>query len=403
MTTSSVKSTPAEDTTSPSTSSVTSSEFPSTVPSSESPVTSSEPSTSPFTSSESPSTVSSTSSEATRPTVQSRTLVTSPVTSSVTSSESPSTVTSSESSVTSSEPSTSTPRVRLITGTPDDVKNENSGNSESTTTSPAPPSPTTTSEAPITSGNRGPPSIQPPPSCSPPLRHLNPRLHLTVVMEKRFQKKHRLLLARLLLLLQKHVTSLCFTVTCHSLATCESSTGVCICRDGFIGDGTSSCSKKSTADCISLPSLCAENAKCDNSTRSCECDAGYIGDGYVCSPHPQDCVLRDNLFSRTICQNRRCQCLPGFTGDGVKCVSIHERASNCSQCEPMLIVSEERLVNVIQDTLEMVLLLGRIHWIAFTSLESAILTLLSAIRTPVSVNALLDSLEMESHASHRNL
>lgn len=128
--------------------------------------------------------------------------------------------------------------------------------------------------------------------------------------------------------------SLCSTVTCHSLATCEPSTGVCICRDGFIGDGTTVCSKKSTADCVSLPSLCADNAKCDNSTRSCECDPGYIGDGYVCSPHPQDCVLRDNLCSpEAICQNRRCQCLPGFTGDGVKCVSIHERASNCSQCD----------------------------------------------------------------------
>ncbi|CAI5446030.1 unnamed protein product [Caenorhabditis angaria] len=120
---------------------------------------------------------------------------------------------------------------------------------------------------------------------------------------------------------------------CHQLAIC-SSNQTCVCREGFIGDGIANCSKLTTADCMSLPSLCASNGYCDTKTRDCKCDAGYIGDGYICAPHPQDCVLRPNLCpSEAICQNRRCQCLPGYTGDGIKCVSIHERASNCSQCD----------------------------------------------------------------------
>ncbi|CCJ09402.1 EGF-like domain-containing protein [Caenorhabditis elegans] len=198
---------------------------------------------------------------------------------------------------------------------------------KSLTTPQPPPTTTTTAKPATTSGKRGPPSIQPPaemfttPAPPPPSNG--------GYGEETNQEEEQVTSTT-----TTEAPSLCSTVTCHSLATCEQSTGVCICRDGFIGDGTTACSKKSTADCISLPSLCADKAKCDNSTRSCECDAGYIGDGYVCSPHPQDCVLRDNLCSpEAVCQNRRCQCLPGFTGDGVKCVSIHERASNCSQCD----------------------------------------------------------------------
>ncbi|CAD6188274.1 unnamed protein product [Caenorhabditis auriculariae] len=128
--------------------------------------------------------------------------------------------------------------------------------------------------------------------------------------------------------------SLCAKASCHELAVCEETTGKCSCREGFEGDGVNGCSKKASADCLSLPSLCSSHGSCDVTTRSCKCDAGYIGDGYSCEPHPQDCVLRPNLCGpEAICMGRRCQCLPGFTGDGVKCVSIHERASNCTQCD----------------------------------------------------------------------
>ncbi|UMM25424.1 hypothetical protein L5515_005257 [Caenorhabditis briggsae] len=245
--------------------------------------------------------------------------------------------TTQESSTASPEEETTTQEPLILTATPSKAPESTTASEattqpkSTTTTSPAPPTPITT-EAPITSGNRGPPSIQPPPELFTTTSSESPAPsnggYGEEIQEETSSSSSTTTTST------TEAPSLCSTVTCHSLATCEPSTGVCICRDGFIGDGTSSCSKKSTADCISLPSLCAENAKCDNSTRSCECDAGYIGDGYVCSPHPQDCVLRDNLCSpEAICQNRRCQCLPGFTGDGVKCVSIHERASNCSQCD----------------------------------------------------------------------
>uniref|UniRef100_A0A8R1DNL8 FiBrilliN homolog n=1 Tax=Caenorhabditis japonica TaxID=281687 RepID=A0A8R1DNL8_CAEJA len=260
----------------------------------------------------------------------------------------------SESITTSTSSSESTKRVSLITGTPDDEDlivthgqqrqnvtsspvttsfSSSAASSESPTTkpstSPLPPSSVTTTTTKPIIEHRGPPSIQPPPELFTTTSSEAPVPSNGGYGEETNQEEEEEKATT-----TTEIPSLCSNITCHSLATCEPSSGTCICRDGFIGDGTTGCSKKSSADCVSLPSLCAENARCDNATKSCECEPGYIGDGYVCSPHPQDCILRQNLCSpEAICQNRRCQCLPGFTGDGVKCVSIHERASNCSQCD----------------------------------------------------------------------
>ncbi|CAB3401851.1 unnamed protein product [Caenorhabditis bovis] len=240
-------------------------------------------------------------------------------------------------SETFSTTTTSTSTVSITTTSPTGSTEDLVIGVSSTTPGVAPPAEITTTTTTITTArvsvtaNRGPPSISPPPSPTPTeTTPLVTDSGMGGYGEEGTESTTTT--SSTTTTTVSHLA--CANVKCHALAACDPSTGSCECREGFVGDGTQTCSKKSTADCLSLPSLCAEHAKCDNSTKSCECEPGYIGDGYICSPHPQDCVLRANLCSpEAICQNRRCQCLPGFTGDGIKCVSIHERASNCSQCD----------------------------------------------------------------------
>jgi hypothetical protein len=80
-----------------------------------------------------------------------------------------------------------------------------------------------------------------------------------------------------------NTTDLCAEVTCGADATCDATTGVCACDDGFTGDGTTC-----TADGTDL----CENVTCDASFTECNatdglciCMTGYTADA------TGDCIL----------------------------------------------------------------------------------------------------------------
>uniref|UniRef100_F1KPH9 Latent-transforming growth factor beta-binding protein 1 n=1 Tax=Ascaris suum TaxID=6253 RepID=F1KPH9_ASCSU len=122
------------------------------------------------------------------------------------------------------------------------------------------------------------------------------------------------------------------TSPCHENAKCDVSSGHCVCKNGYYGDGYSACTKI-TQDCISDADACDTRAVCDVASRRCKCLRGYVGDGLTCFPDVLDCVLRPNLCSDfASCIDRRCVCNEGYTGDGSSCVSL-EPVTDCSKCD----------------------------------------------------------------------
>ncbi|KHN80174.1 Nidogen-2 [Toxocara canis] len=74
---------------------------------------------------------------------------------------------------------------------------------------------------------------------------------------------------------------------CSPHATC--SNGVCMCKEGFIGDGFN-CSDVN--ECLRAPYVCDKNAECRNTDGSfiCECLPGFAGNGYTCTTSKNACL-----------------------------------------------------------------------------------------------------------------
>ena len=68
---------------------------------------------------------------------------------------------------------------------------------------------------------------------------------------------------------------------CSTDGTCQD--GVCVCKDGFTGDGVT-CTDVN--ECQTANGGCDPNAVCNNlpGSRSCVCMAGYLGNGISCRP-----------------------------------------------------------------------------------------------------------------------
>ena len=99
---------------------------------------------------------------------------------------------------------------------------------------------------------------------------------------------------------------------------------VCICQDGFSGDGYKNCSFDpcSRNDCHQL-------AKCIPDKKEkylCSCPKGYRGDGKNCFKH-DPCSKCDK---NAICdENQICQCNENFVGDGFFCRNSKPCTNEC--------------------------------------------------------------------------
>ncbi len=147
------------------------------------------------------------------------------------------------------------------------------------------------------------------------------------------------------------------TVRCHGDARCEEidDTAVCLCNDGFVGDGNvcASCAPwgiEVDGVCDDIDECAAGTAGCDpiaictnlvNAGANCACPANAIGDGETCEVCPEGTEPRagfaecqdtnecdGNLAGCSPdaeCHNElagggaTCTCKPGFIGDGVTC------------------------------------------------------------------------------------
>jgi hypothetical protein len=74
--------------------------------------------------------------------------------------------------------------------------------------------------------------------------------------------------------------NVCADVTCQTNATCDATTGDCVCDSGYTIDGTE-CVEDSTDLCATVD--CQPNATCNETNGNCECDTGYTLDGTECT------------------------------------------------------------------------------------------------------------------------
>lgn len=97
---------------------------------------------------------------------------------------------------------------------------------------------------------------------------------------------------------------------------------ICVCHDGFKGDG-SVC--RDFNECSDRTHRCSKNARCVNTkgSYSCGCNSGYHGDGLSCSDIDEcewgvhDCHQKAKCFNTV--GSYRCSCLNGYHGNGKQC------------------------------------------------------------------------------------
>ncbi|KAJ8922644.1 hypothetical protein NQ315_007676 [Exocentrus adspersus] len=124
---------------------------------------------------------------------------------------------------------------------------------------------------------------------------------------------------------------------CHRDASClyseELRTYVCVCNDGFEGDGYTSC-EVAYVSCTKLNN-CDTHATCtydDNLGRSkCVCNPGYTGDGYNCTVgdnaarciSDHDCPTTEICALSTAIGRYECICREGYVRDSQhQCVAV---------------------------------------------------------------------------------
>ncbi len=108
-------------------------------------------------------------------------------------------------------------------------------------------------------------------------------------------------------------TDYCQGVTCAAHAHCEiiDYDGVCVCNNGFTGDGATLCEPEH--DCNETGFECTvENSYC-TTEGYCECNESYEGDAYdQCKPNP---CFEVQCGENATCNEGICYCNDGFEGD----------------------------------------------------------------------------------------
>ncbi|ELT91752.1 hypothetical protein CAPTEDRAFT_173985 [Capitella teleta] len=128
------------------------------------------------------------------------------------------------------------------------------------------------------------------------------------------------------------------THDCHQNAQCYNTDGgwQCRCLPGYIGDGKD-CYRQMTCEEIS----CDVNARCEydeNQQAVCVCNTGFSGDGHRCRPIVFTCNEVNNCDENAECaydyelRKYTCQCNDGFSGDGLYCSETGESELNCEHC-----------------------------------------------------------------------
>ena len=120
----------------------------------------------------------------------------------------------------------------------------------------------------------------------------------------------------------------CEDVTCGANASCELDAAdepVCVCDDGFDGDGQAC---EDVDECAAGTDDCDDAATCSNTPGgfTCACPAGYDGDGTTCTDIDECTLGTDDCGDGSTCTNTdggfACSCPAGTSGDGDTCVTI---------------------------------------------------------------------------------
>ncbi|CAD5119519.1 DgyrCDS8121 [Dimorphilus gyrociliatus] len=115
---------------------------------------------------------------------------------------------------------------------------------------------------------------------------------------------------------------------CHPLAKCIDKIGgyKCECPPGYAGDGENYCDED---ECSNGRHQCSEHAICENTPTfyTCKCKEGFRGNGWLCYPIADPCGDK-NCGDNALCVNNNgkseCICQVGYVGDGEKCVDVNE-------------------------------------------------------------------------------
>ncbi|VDP08501.1 unnamed protein product [Soboliphyme baturini] len=127
---------------------------------------------------------------------------------------------------------------------------------------------------------------------------------------------------------------------------------VCVCDDGYEGDGRTCQKKAMPAENVKLCSSheeCGDTAYCaynDQHRRyQCKCRPTFTGDGVNCLPERRSCDVAHDCHVNADCfwqqdateVGYKCRCRSGFTGDGYKCEEIKKQDVSCNvlnNCHP---------------------------------------------------------------------
>jgi hypothetical protein len=130
----------------------------------------------------------------------------------------------------------------------------------------------------------------------------------------------------------------CEGVTCDENATCYNTEEgpVCVCDDGYEGDGFT-CTD--VDECALGTDTCDVHATCTNTPGSytCACDSGYSGDGHTCTDVNECTTGTHTCHMYATCTNTdggyTCTCNPGYSGDGHTCTPIDHCSAGTDLCD----------------------------------------------------------------------